>query len=435
LIKSLKKEFSVTQRQNLTDSGKSAFFYGWYIVAGSWIALFLVNAVSVGIFFKPILEEFGWDRSTLSLVHTSGLLLFAFVTPFIGRAIDRYGAQTMFLVCVIAQTASSTVNGLATSIGHIFTGRFFYELKPLQASQVLINRWFIRKRGTAQGIAATGMPIGALVLSPLSQYLVLNWGWRPTMFFWAGVTFIILVPLAFLMKNKPEEKGLLPDADSPLPTGKVEGIGIKVPMSDSTGHTLAQAVKSVSFWLVAGTQLLCGIGCGFIMTHIVVFATDYGYTEMVGASLLSVQGGLNLLGVLLTGHFSDKYARHRVLALTHAIRSLAFFTAVGFIILEGSPLWMLYAAMVLFGFGWFTTSPLTSGLLADLFGNLRMGTIIGVTMSCHTIGMAMGAYAGGISFDLTGSYYMLFVIQGGLEMLAAGFAFVIRRKSFPIISD
>jgi MFS family permease len=416
------------------EDKQTGIFHGWYIVAGSWMALFLVSSVSVGIFFKPILEEFGWDRATLSLVHTSGLLLFAVVTPFIGHGIDRFGARLMFFVCVISQTVSSIVNGLATGMAHIFTGRFLYELKPLQASQVLINRWFVRKRGTAQGIAATGMPIGALALSPLSQYLVLDWGWRPTMFFWAALTFIILVPLTFLMKNKPEDKVQLPDGELPLPEVIDKETRVGTTMPDSAGHTLAQAVKSASFWLVAGTQLICGIGCGFMMTHIVIFATDYGYTEMVGASLLSVQGGLNLLGVLLTGHLSDRFARNRVLALTHVIRGLAFFVAVVFIILEGGPLWMLYLAMMLFGFGWFTTSPLTSGLIADLFGNLRMGTLIGVTMTCHTLGMAAGAYAGGISFDLTGSYYTFFVIQGGLEMLAAVFAFLIRRKPAPVFS-
>jgi MFS family permease len=410
-------------------------FYGWYIVAGSWMALFLVNAVSVGIFFKPILEEFALNRATLSLIHTFGILLYAVAAPLIGRVIDRYGARMMFFICVISQIVSSTVNGLATGIGHIFTGRFLYQLKPLLASQVLINRWFIKKRGMAQGIAATGTPIGALVLSPLSQYLVLAWGWRSTMFFWAGAIFILLMPFAYLMKNKPEEKELLPDGESIVPKVKVEETEINVLISDSTGHTFTQALKSASFWLVAGTQLICGIGCGFMMTHTVIFATDYGYSEMIGASLLSVQGGLNLLGVLLTGYLSDRYRRNRVLALTHAIRSLAFFIAVGFIILEGNPLYMLYTAMALFGFGWFTTAPLTSGLVADLFGNLRMGTIIGVIFSCHTLGMALGAYAGGISFDLTGSYYAFFVIQGGLEMLAAGFAFVIKRNPLPILSD
>jgi MFS family permease len=164
-----------------------------------------------------------------------------------------------------------------------------------------------------------------------------------------------------------------------------------------------------------------------MMTHIVIFATDVGYTEMIGASLISVQGGLNLVGVLLTGHISDKYARSKVLALTHIVRSLAFFTAVSFILLGGGSLWMLYLAMGLFGFGWFTTSPLTSGLVADLFGGLSMGTIIGVTMSCHTVGMALGAYAGGVTFELTGSYYWFFLVQGILEFLAAGLALAIRR--------
>lgn len=396
--------------------------------------LFLVNAVNVGVFFKPILEEFGWDRATLSAVHTFALLLYAVVTPFLGRFTDYFGPRAMLFVCLVTQSVSSMVNGLAASIWHIFTGRFLYEIKALQASQVVINRWFRKKRGQAQGIAATGMPIGALMLSPLSQYLILTWGWRETMFFWAGLTFILVLPLTLLVRNNPQDKGLQPDGElqshesDTRPDSKQDFGDITTLM---TGHTLAQSIKVGAFWLVLATQLICGIGCGFMMTHIVIFATDVGYTEMIGATLLSVQGGLNLVGVLLTGHLSDRYSRSRVLAFTHLIRSLSFFVVVAFVLLGGGSLWMLYLSMVLFGFGWFTTSPLTSGLVADLFGNLSMGTIIGVTTSCHTVGMALGAYAGGITFELTGSYYWFFLIQGILEFLAAGFAFAIKKtKTF-----
>ncbi len=407
------------------------FFYGWYIVIASWVMLFLVNAVGVGIFFKPILEEFGWDRATLSSVHTFALLLFAAVTPFLGRFIDRFGPRLMLFATLATQTISSMVNGLATGLGHIFTGRFLYEIKALQGSQVLINRWFEKKRGRAQGIAATGMPIGALLLSPLSQYLILTWGWRETMFFWAGLTFILVLPLTLLVRNNPGDKGLSPDGESSYPEANTEP-DKKQEKGDlttvMTGHTLAQAARTGSFWLLSAAQLICGIGCGFMMTHIVIFATDVGYSEMIGATLLSVQGGLNLVGVLLTGHLSDRYSRSRVLAFTHLIRSLSFITIVIFVLMGNGPLWMLYLAMVLFGFGWFTTSPLTSGLVADLFGSLSMGTIIGVTMSCHTVGMALGAYAGGITFELTGSYYWFFLTQAALEFLAAVLAFMIKRK-------
>jgi MFS family permease len=396
--------------------------------------MFLPNAVSVSLFFKPILDEFKWDRATLSLFYTFAIILSAITSPFLGRFIDRFGPRVMLFISLAGQVSSNLFFGLATRLGHVLMGRYLYDIKSFQASQVLINRWFFTRRGRAQGIAATGMPFGSLVLVPLSQYLILAWGWRPTMFFWAGASFFIILPLILLVRNTPEEKGLLPDGDSPG-AGLSPGTSLmnRVPGVARAGqvHSFVDAARLPSFWLLAITQLVCGIGCGFMMTHIVIFTTDYHYSAMIGASLVSVQGGVNLIGVLLTGHISDKYARNRVLALTHIVRSLAFFAGVIFILLGGGPLWVLYLSMVLFGFGWFTTSPLASALIADLFGSLRMGTIIGATVACHTVGMALGAYGGGLTFELTGSYYWFFLLQGALELLAAGCAFMIRRVPAP----
>jgi MFS family permease len=416
-------------------TNRPRFFYGWYVVAASWIMTFLLSAVAVGIFFKPMLEEFGWDRATLSSVQTVALIVFAAASPFLGRLIDRFGPRAMLFVCTATQTLSSVTNGLATSLWHLYIGRFLYEMKALHSTQVLINRWFAKKRGRALGIVASGMPIGTLVLSPVSQYLVLTWGWRMTMLFWAGVTFAILLPLTIFIRDNPEDKGYGPDGeplyrDTPMdPFSKQESDALETKHELETGSSLSEATKTGSFWLLSATHIICGIGCGFVMTHIVIFATDVGYSDMIGASLLSVQGGVNLVGVLLTGHMSDRITRSKVLALTHFIRSIAFATIVIFILLGGGSLWLLYAAIALFGFGWFTTSPLVSGLVADLFGHLQMGTIIGMILSFHMIGMAIGAYAGGAIFELTDSYFSFFFIQGILEFLAAIFAFTIKRPA------
>ena len=99
-----------------------------------------------------------------------------------------------------------------------------------------------------------------------------------------------------------------------------------------------------------------------------------------------------------------------------------------FTLLGGGSLWILYTAVALFGFGWFTTAPLMTGLVADLFGRLRMGTIIGVALSCHMLGSAVGAYTGGAIFEATQSYYLFFLIQGPLEFLAVIFAFLIKQE-------
>ena len=118
-------------------------------------------------------------------------------------------------------------------------------------------------------------------------------------------------------------------------------------------------LKNRSFLFLSLAHIICGTGCGFMMTHIVAFATDFGYSEMIGAGLVSVQGGLNLIGILITGPLSDRIARKNVLSLTHAIRSSSVFIIVIFIVTGGHLIHLLFLAMGLFGFGWFTTAPLT----------------------------------------------------------------------------
>ena len=413
--------------------GRHGVFFGWYMVAASWVMIFLMSAVAMSIFFKPILEEFHLDRATLSAAQTFAMLVFAVLSPFIGRLMDRFGPRVILSICALTQALSPAITGLAAGFWHICIGRFLFEMKSVHPTQVLINRWFVRKRGRALGVVATGMPVGALVLSPISQYLVLVWGWRETLLFWSAVIFVVYFSVVLVIRNNPEDKGWAPDGEPapPVPVdnpGRLDAVGIESRSGVGKSSSLIEALRSSSFYLLSGTQLFCGVGCGFMMTHTVIFATDLGYSEMIGATFLSVQGGVNLIGVLVTGYMSDRIARSKVLALTHFIRALSFAIIVGYIFMSASSLWVMYIAMAFFGFGWFTTAPLSSGLVADLFGYLRMGTIMGVTMSCHVVGMAIGAYAGGIMFELTGSYYTFFIIQTILELMAAFFAFIISYK-------
>jgi predicted MFS family arabinose efflux permease len=400
------------------------------MVVISWLMLFLISASATSLFFKPILDEFGWDRATLSMIGAISMLISAAVSPFLGRLIDRFGTRLMLFFTVVVLTVSNTVYGLASNIGAISAGRLFAEFKPTTATQVLINRWFVKTRGKALGIISTGTPFGTLVLSPLSQYLINAWGWRMTLFFWAGMTIVLLLPLILLIRNKPEDKGFAVDGGQrTVDVKSSDQLNLTNINKLYSGSNLTEALRERSFWLLAGTQLFCGIGCGLWMTHIVIFATDMGYSSMIGASFLSVLGGVSLVGVLITGHLSDIMARNKVLAITHFIRSISFFVIIIALIYTKGSLWMLFLAMTLFGFGWFTTAPLAGGLVADLFGNLRMGTIIGLTMSAHMIGAAIGTYGGGIVYNLTGSYFDIFVVQGTLELIAMFFAFAIKRNN------
>jgi MFS family permease len=417
--------------QKVKPSGRiSGFFFGWYLVTASWLMLFLSGATAIGLYFKPMLDEFGWERAALSLVGAVSLLVFAAFSPFLGRLIDRFGTRIILTVSIMAQIISNVINGFAASLWHLYIVRVLGEMKATHGTQVLVNRWFVKKRGQALGIMATGVPVGVLVFSPLSQYLILSWGWRITLWFWAAVIAALLLPAALLVRNRPEEMGLLPDGGFPQESGTYSAspaVQNRNEAGEESGHSLKQAYGSASFWLILATQLICGIGCGLMMTHSVILATDLGYSAMIGASFLSVQGGLNLVGVLVTGHMSDRTSRNRVLSLTHLFRSLSFIGLTSAIIIGGNTLWLLYLSMALFGLGWYTTAPLTAGLVADLFGFRRLGTLLGIILAAHMLGMACGTYAGGLSYQLTGSYLSIFLFQAVAELLAAVFAFIIKR--------
>lgn len=421
----------ILKSNDLQASGKKPrIFYGWYLVVFSWLFMFFLSASAVGLFFKPMLDEFGWDRAELSLVGAICMLISAVFSPFLGRLIDRFGPRTMIFGTLIVQIVSNAAYGLASNIGAIYAGRMLSEIKPITATQVMINKWFVKMRGKALGIISTSTPLGTLVLSPLSQYLINSWGWRPTLFFWAAIVLVFLLPLCLWVKDRPEDKGLAPDGEAQIDDLPVSGSGGSAArVKSESGSSIKQALGNRSFWLLAATQFFCGIGCGLWMTHIVVFATDLGYSSMIGASFLSVMGGASLVGVLLTGHISDILPRNRVLGFTHFIRGVSFFIVIAAILFMGNALWMIFLAMALYGLGWFTTAPLAGGLVADLFGNQRMGTIIGLTMAAHMIGAAIGIYGGGFVFTLTGSYLGIFIVQGFLEMTAMVFAFAIVRKA------
>jgi MFS family permease len=164
------------------------------------------------------------------------------------------------------------------------------------------------------------------------------------------------------------------------------------------------------------------------MTHIVIFTTDMGFSDMVGATTMSVMGGFSLAGVLFLGYLSDRMVRKNTLSLTYLIRFISFGIMILFVLVGSNSLWLLYLAMALFGIGWFTTAPLSAGVAADLYGNLRMGTILGLMSSGHMLGMAIGAYAGGAIYDHTKSYLLFFLIQCPIELVAVIAAFSIKQR-------
>lgn len=406
---------------------KNTFFYGWFIVLACWLMAFPNGATVMSVFFKPMLDTFGWDRSTLSSVQSVSFIFATIAGPFLGRLIDKIKPRKMLFLCLGTEVIGNLISGAALNIWHLYIGRILSGITMISAGRVLISNWFIKKRGRALHFAATATPIGTMLLVPVSQQLILAWGWRLTQLFWAGVLFAIIFPLALAVRNNPSDLGLSPDGEPPRESDTEMDKSVKpVRTIVSAGVKLSEALKTGSFWFLFSNQFLCGIGCGFMATHIIIFATDIGYSPSIAASLVSVQAGMALAGILGLGYLSEKVGGKKTLAFTHLLRCASFLVIIAAALVKGNSLWLFYLAMVLFGQGATAGAPLSAGLIADSFGILSMGAIAGMTFAAHSLGSALGAYAGGEIYQATKGYLAFFAAQAVLEFLAAACAFSIR---------
>ena len=376
-------------------------FYGWFIVAACFIATFTCGEAlwSFGVFFKPMEKEFGWSRALISSGYTGFLLGYAISVMAAGRLADRYSPRPiLFLSACFAGLGVS----LCSSVQSINQLRFFLLLGGLGAGGTfsvptsLVQRWFYKKprASLALGIVVAGVGTGALVFTPLVNYLILLSGWRNS-YLIVGILFFCTIGLSSLIvKRSPTETTVI-----------LEGAeGIPNPVR-SQGLTTAQILLNPSF---AGiTFIHCSVSFAFhtISVHLVPYAVDIGITSTVSAVALGLLGGFSVPGRIISGFIADRMGWQKIIILS------LFGMALSVLLLSMlKAVWMLYCFVLFYGVCHGGRVAANVGILGEFFGMHSLGEIIGIVMA---IGMLIGAlapYLAGFIFDITGSYFIDFMI-------------------------
>ncbi len=188
---------------------------------------------------------------------------------------------------------------------------------------------------------------------------------------------------------------------------------------------MGRAVRTRTFWLLAGTFFLCGATSnGIVGVHFIPYAVSCGFTPTVASSLLAVVGGLNFVGTLLSGYLTDRYDPRLLLALFYGLRGLSLLFLPFADTLEAM---LLFA--VVFGLDYIATVPPTVALTADSFGRQNVGTVYGWIFAAHQVGAALAAWGGGVARDALGTYTLAFLLAGGLGLGAALLSLGLRRPA------
>jgi len=414
---------------------KFHIFYGWYILAACFVILFLTTGVryTIGVVFKPLITEFGWDRGLVSLGFFINMTIYSFSIIIAGRAYDRYGPKW---VIIISNVFLSTGFMSLAFIGS-FRGFFiFYGIVaalgmggttvPLFA--VLTSKWFEKGRGLAVSLGLTGSCVGQFVLVPVFTILVLRYGWRISYFFMGLVMLIIITTLAFLViKGDPHDLGLKPWGHTN--EVKLRKEGDKKPAAlESRDLGLTDAMKTYSFWLFVAFMFICGSGDFMVTTHLIPMVTDYNIPPTTAGNMLAWLGLMSLPGILIAGPLSDKIGTKIPIFLTFLLRFVLFI-----LILKYQNLVSFYIFACAFGFTLLITAPLNAILVGRLYGFSHIGLISGFITTIHHLGGGFLAYVAGEVFDRTGSYRLIFILSAVMVLIAALCTVLIKERRHQVL--
>lgn len=393
----------------------------WAVIIGGFAALFCAAGIwhGFGVFFKPLLTEFKVDRTGLSLVTSVAVITIALSQLIIGKIIKHIGAARTISLGISLMGVGLILTGFANSPATVYLTFSIimaagYGLSSLVSVGNVIAQWFSRSRGMAMGIAFSGFSAGALVFTPLAQFLILQFSWRAAFWIIGTAFLVIVIPLLLLLirNHDPNEEHQNKQSSDDFP----ENISPHVPPHN--------ALRKSSFWLLSGTYFACGFTDFLLFFHFPLFAIGLGIPDQEAANILGVAGGISIAGTIIMAWLSDKWGRPFFLFLSYSIR------AIGFLILmfsKGSV--SLYVFMVVYGFVMFSSNPITSATTRELYGPKSFGTLYGYLIFFHYVGSFFGPLTGGIIYDRFERYDKAFLIGAILLSIASVFSLLLGRRN------
>ncbi len=342
---------------------------------------------SFGLFLEPMTIAQSWSRETFGLAMALQNLLWGITLPFAGALADRHGTIKVIIAGGIMYALgvwgmAESGSGLMLQLtGGILTGAGISFSAFTLAMAAMVRVVGPEKRSLVLGVGTAAGSFGQVIFSPISQGFINAFGWHTALYLLSVIS-LILIPLAVCLPTSPKSNDPVEDDNQTLRQAVHEALTHK-------GYVLL----TVGFFV-------CGFHVAFITVHFPAYIKDLGLDPVIGAYALSLIGLMNILGSFASGIAGQKWSKKYGLSVIYFGRSLVI---LALLMAPKTPVVMLVFASVM-GILWLSTIPLTSGIIAQVFGIRYMATLFGIVFLSHQIGSFMGVWLGGRIFDQTGSY-------------------------------
>jgi len=356
-----------------------------------------------GLWLQPITQAQGWDRQTFAFAIAIQNLAWGFIGIFAGMLADRFGAfRVLFGGAVLyalglAGMALSPNALLFSLTAGVLIGAAQAGTTYAVVYGVIGRQIDPAKRSWAMGVAAAAGSFGQFLMVPVEGFLISGIGWQQALLALAVVV-LLIVPLATGLR----EPGF--------------ASGATVPKREQTvGQALREAFKYPSFQLLMAGYFVCGFQVVFIGVHMPSYLKDKGLSPQVASYALALIGLCNVVGTYIAGTLGQKLAKRKILAAIYLGRSIAI---AAFLWAPLSPM-SVYIFAAVMGVLWLSTVPPTNATIAQIFGVAHLSMLGGFVFFSHQIGSFMGVWLGGLLYDRTGSYDIVWYISIALGIFAA----------------
>ena len=388
---------------------------GWAVTGAAFTGVMVsfspIVPYTFSLFLNPLHEAFGWKHEALGAAFALAAITVAAVSPLIGLMLDRFPPRRILLpAIVIFACALASLSGLGNNIARYYLTYFVLGLVANGTAQFAYTRtvltWFDRRRGFALALILTGSGVGALVIPPLTEWMIETHGWRSAYQMLGGIALLGLPLTAWLVRNRPQPA--VHDRAQPI----------------ADGATIAQALASPVFWILAGIILLGAFSENGLVTNLAAILTERGVSARFAALALSARGAAGIIGRLGTGLLIDRFSPQRIQTF------ILLLSAIGIVLLAfaSTPVVALSGAAIL-GVGLGSEADVAPYLLARYFGRRHFSMLYGLTWTAYAIGGATGPLTMGRLYDLAGSYQTRFVLYMACSALgAAALSLLLRQK-------
>jgi sugar phosphate permease len=390
-------------------------FYGWYIVG----ACFLISVYCAGIvtrsftvLIEPIVDDFHWSYALVSLAASIAGLESGLLAPVVGFLFDRWGPRKLIF-------AGATIMGFGllllsrTSSLAMFYGSFILMSTALSVSigvvpMTVAGNWFRRRVSLATGIVASGSAAGGIMV-PLVTWLVDAYDWRKAMIIFGLGAWIIIFPLALIVRHRPEHYGYLPDGE----------VGQKVYIDEvqspvqyiEVDVSAKQALKGRAFW-----QISLAMVCHFmvsiaVLTHVMPYLSSIGIPRWTSGWVVMTIQFFSIAGRTSFGWFGDRFDKRRVTAFGMALQGIGMLL-FNYVDIAGT--WLLVTFIIVYGIGFGGPVTMSASMVREYFGRMNLGTVLGLATGVAYVGSLIGPPLTGLIYDTYGSYQVAWFIMAGL---------------------